>query len=131
MPRHFGCLYREIKRKKNIFFLFLFSIYIYHFYWAGRGTGAPLAICIIFLFFNMHLLVNIAKFCRKNAASRRIFRPAGLNFCSKGGALSAFCPAKNGASCILPLKKGALSRPLLFNLRHPPRKTEHCPVAAI
>ena len=28
VPRHFGCLYREIKRKKNIFFLFLFSIYI-------------------------------------------------------------------------------------------------------
>lgn len=97
-------LYREIKIKK-IFFFFFYFFYIYiTFFRAGRGVGAASAFSTIFILSICVFLINIAKFCRKNAAPHRAPPPA-----------AAFCPAKNGASRILPHKNKGARAPLLLS----------------
>ena len=103
MPRHFITLYREIERKK-IFFFFFYFLYIYNFFTGGAGHRGTPGDMYNFSFLNMYLLVNIAKFFRKNAAPRRISSPAGCRLLRQDGA----------PPISTTLKKGALSRPSFF-----------------
>lgn len=103
-------LYREIKIKKNIFFLFLFFYIYITFFRAGRGVGAALTFSTIFILSICVFLINIAKFCRKNAAPRPRQPP--------------FAPQKTGHPVFCPIKKRGRAPPFYFHLLF---KTGYCP----